>query len=54
MILGGLGRWWVVTLDRRTILASVKGVWVVPGGLGRWLVIMLDCIATMVTAFRNV
>ena len=48
MILGGLGRWWVVTLDHRTILVSVKGIWVVLG-LGRWLVVMFDRRATMVS-----
>ena len=42
MVLGGLGHWWVVMLDRRAILASVKVVCVVLGGLGHWWVVMLD------------
>ena len=42
MVLGGLGRWWVLMLDRRAILASVLGVKVVLGGLWLWWVVMLD------------
>ena len=41
-VLGGLGRWWVVILDGRAIIASMKAVWVVLGGLGRWWMVMLD------------
>ena len=29
VVLGGLGHWWMVMLDCRSILASVKAVWVV-------------------------
>ena len=42
MVLGGLGRWLVLMLDRRAILASVLGVKVVLGGLWLWWVVMLD------------
>ena len=40
--LGGLGREWVVMLDRWGILAFVKTDWEALGGLGHWWVIMLD------------
>ena len=42
MVLGGLGRWWVVMLDGRAILVSVQGVWMVLGGLGHWWVLLLN------------
>ena len=42
MVLGGLGRRWVVMLDCRAILTSVQAVWVVQGGLGRRWMVMLD------------
>ena len=37
MVLGGLEHWWVVMLDRRAILASVKALWVVIGPKGAGL-----------------
>ena len=49
MVLGGLGRWWVIMLDRRAILATVQAVWVVLGGLGRWWVVMLRFSAILAT-----
>ena len=42
MVLGGLGRYWVVMLDRLAILASVQTDWVVLGGPGHWWVVLLD------------
>ena len=47
MVLGGLGRWWVVMLDRLAISAFVQRDWVVLGGLGSWWVVMLDCRAIL-------
>ena len=46
MVLGGLERRWVVMLERRAILASVKEHWVVLGGL--W-VVRFDCWAILVS-----
>ena len=47
MVLGGLGRRWVVMLDCRAILASVQWVWVVLRGLVRWWMVKLDCRAIL-------
>ena len=44
---GDMGRWWVVLLYCRAILASVSAVWVVLGGVWRLWVIMLDCRAIL-------
>ena len=40
-VLRGLWRWWVITLDRRAILATVYVVWVILGGMGCLWVVML-------------
>ena len=42
MVLGGLGRRWVVMLHCRAILTSVQADWVVLGDLGRRWMVMLD------------
>ena len=39
-VLRGLWRWWVITLDRRAILATVYVVWVILGGMGCLWVVM--------------
>ena len=41
MVLGSLGRWWALMLDRRVLLASAQAVWVVLESLGGWWVVML-------------
>ena len=42
MVLGGQGRYWVVTLDSLAILTSVQTDWVVLGGMAHWWVVLLD------------
>ena len=42
MVLGSLGRWWALMLDRRAF-ASAWAVWVVLEGHWSWWVVMLFC-----------
>ena len=41
MVLGSLGRWWLLMLDCKAFLASAQAVWVVLESLGGWWVVML-------------
>ena len=43
MNLGGLGRWFVLMLNHRAILATAYAVWVVLEVLGCWWMVILNC-----------